>query len=343
MKIKKWLLPGRHNNYHPHLLRPLGLSLVVAALLGINILQNVTAAHTFQVLGYATDINATDVISISNQYRIDNGIASLKYNSKLAQAAQAKAHDMFADDYWAHYAPDGTSPWSFITGAGYAYTTAGENLAKDFSTSSGVVNGWMNSSGHRANILNESFVDTGVAVVNGNLQGSDTTLVVAFYAAPKPSSSPTPAPTKPKSTTRSTTQTTAPAKTTSTPVEPEAKKEPNPTPKPTVTDTKPVTDSKAKPAVDGSKPVTEPASVAQAKVIETRAVSMKEKRTWSQNATLFILTVLLLVSILKHTTVWRSKRTSWRHIWLRAHPAAQYALLIVAIVATLSSSVGVIR
>jgi uncharacterized protein YkwD len=339
MKIKKWLIAGRHNNYHPHLLRPLGLSLVVALLLGVNILQNVTAAHHFQVLGVATNINASDVISITNQQRANNGLAALSYNSRLTQAAQNKAADMFAKNYWAHYAPDGTSPWSFITAAGYSYTTAGENLAKDFDTSSGVVTGWMNSPGHRANILNSSFVDTGVAVMNGTLQGSPTTLVVAFYAAPKAAAAPVPAPTHTTSTTRTS---TAP-KATAAPTTTTTSAQPAPTPTPTT----PVPVPTTTPTIDASKPdvgTTAPVgtSSTQTRIIDERSVSI-HKRTWSANATLLILSAVFLVSVLKHTVVWRAKKSGWRHIWLRAHPAAQYGLLIVAIVANLSSGLGVVR
>jgi uncharacterized protein YkwD len=336
MKIKKWLIAGRHNNYHTHLLRPFGLSLVVALLLGVNLLQNVTAAHTFQVLGIATNINASDIISLTNQQRVSNGLPSLGYNSKLTQAAQNQASYMFQKDYWAHYAPDGTSPWSFVTSAGYSYSTAGQNLAKDFDTSSGVVTGWMNSPEHRANILNSSFIDTGIAVMNGTLQGEQTTLVVAFYASPA-GGSPAPAPTHTSTSTKSsttpkatTTTTTPPTPATTTPVPAVT------SPTPTATET----------SVDASKPetgnATPAATTTQTRQIDERSVSVKQ-RTWSANATLLILSAVFLVSVLKHTVVWRTKKRGWRHIWLRAHPAAQYGLLIVAIVANLTSSLGVIR
>jgi uncharacterized protein YkwD len=236
MKIKNWLIAGKHNHYHPHLLRPAGLALVVLALLSVNLLQNLMQAHSFQVLGYASSISPSEVIDISNQQRAANGLPALHYNSKLSSAAQSKAQDMFAKDYWAHYAPDGTSPWSFITAAGYSYTTAGENLAKDFDTSNGVVMGWMNSAGHRANILNSSFVDTGVAVMNGTLQGSETTLVIAFYAAPKAAAS-TPAP-APTTTTKKTTTTSSSAPKTIAP----ATTVPASTPSPAPVDTQPVSE-----------------------------------------------------------------------------------------------------
>jgi uncharacterized protein YkwD len=347
MKIKKWLIAGRHNNYHPHLLRPLGLSLVVALLLGVNLLQNVTAAHQFQVLGVATNINSSDVISLTNQQRINNGLPALNYNSKLSQAAQAKAQDMFAKDYWAHYAPDGTSPWSFMTAAGYNYSTAGENLAKDFDTSSGVVTGWMNSPGHRANILNTSFIDTGVAVMNGTLQGSPTTLVVAFYGSlpGETASAPPPAPSH---TSTTSTKTSSKPKTI-VPATPAATTEPvtTPTPAPTTTSETPTAlPTSTKPTINASIPnvgTTAPVtSTTKQRVIDERSVSIHQ-RTWSANATLLILSAVFLVSALKHTVVWRTKKRGWRHVWLRAHPAAQYGLLIVAIVANLTSGLGVVR
>lgn len=147
--------------------------------------------------GYAADINVNDLSSLSNQERANAGLAPLSLNSQLNSAALAKANDMFADNYWAHVAPDGVTPWSFMISAGYKYTSAGENLAKEYNTSSGVVSGWMGSPSHKVNVLSSSYVDVGYAVVNGNLLGSDTTLVVAMYGA---KSAPVAATTKPSST-----------------------------------------------------------------------------------------------------------------------------------------------
>lgn len=99
----------------------------------------------------------------------------------MSQAAAAKAKHMFLNNYWAHTAPDGTTPWDFINGAGYVYSVAGENLAKNFSNSQGVVGAWMNSSSHRENILRSQYADIGFAVVNGVLNGEETTLVVQMF------------------------------------------------------------------------------------------------------------------------------------------------------------------
>jgi len=135
------------------------------------------------VLGYATDIHVEQLLSDTNAQRTSLGLAPLTLNSELSAAAAAKAADMFAKGYWAHNSQTGTPPWYWITNAGYQYTVAGENLAKNFSDSQGVVNAWMASPTHRANMVKPSYQDVGFAVVNGTLQGEDTTLVVQMFGA----------------------------------------------------------------------------------------------------------------------------------------------------------------
>jgi hypothetical protein len=173
-------------------IKVLSLLVVVSALIQIVFGQSL----------YASRINAYEVSSLSNQQRASAGLSALAMNGQLSNAAYQKANHMIANNYWGHYAPDGTSPWYFISANGYDYSTAGENLAKDFSTSAGVVTGWMNSPGHRANIMNGAFSEVGYAVVNGTLLGNSTTLVVALYAKPvivaqpvTPAPTPIPAPT----------------------------------------------------------------------------------------------------------------------------------------------------
>ncbi len=130
------------------------------------------------------------IINGTNAERRANGLTSLAWNSALTKSAELKAQDMCAVGYWAHTAPSGATGWTFMTQAGYRYRTAGENLAKDFTSDAGVVSGWMASPGHRANILNGEYADIGVAAVTCAFQGAETTIVVAHYgatnAAPKP-------------------------------------------------------------------------------------------------------------------------------------------------------------
>jgi len=136
------------------------------------------------VLGFASSITPEKIIELTNQKRMENGLLPLKVNNKLSQAARKKAADMFALNYWAHISPRGITPWQFIKESGYFYLYAGENLARDFATSEGVVNAWMASPTHKANILNNKYQEIGVAVVNGVLQDEQTTLVVQMFATP---------------------------------------------------------------------------------------------------------------------------------------------------------------
>jgi hypothetical protein len=132
-------------------------------------------------LGYASQISPAEIIRLTNEDRQAQGLAPVKLDSQLTAAALQKASDMFARNYWAHVSPTGTQPWFFITQAGYTYRYAGENLARDFSDPQSVVQAWMNSPSHRENLLNSRYEDIGVAVVDGNLEGRETTLVVQMF------------------------------------------------------------------------------------------------------------------------------------------------------------------
>lgn len=138
----------------------------------------------FGILGFATNIKINEVFNQTNIERQKSGLPPLKLNSVLSRAADKKAEDMFTQNYWAHIAPNGKTPWDFILGEDYKYTYAGENLAKDFQNSENVVKAWMNSPSHRDNILNKNYTEVGYAVVNGELQGKETTLVVQMFGTP---------------------------------------------------------------------------------------------------------------------------------------------------------------
>ncbi len=172
-----------------------GLALLLLCVVGFQTYQNQQTKANDSVLGYATNISINDLLAITNQNRAGSGLSALAISPKLNTAAQNKAQHMIDNDYWAHYAPDGTSPWFFINQTGYAYQKAGENLAYGFSTSSGVMNGWMNSPGHAANVLDAAYREVGFGFRDGaNFQGGENTVVVAMYALPAGYQEPTPEP-----------------------------------------------------------------------------------------------------------------------------------------------------
>ena len=137
------------------------------------------------VLGYASDISVKDLLTYTNVKRKEAGFSELRLNSALTSAAYQKAEDMFKDQYWAHISPAGTEPWDFILGQNYDYIYAGENLAKNFKNSKDVVEAWMKSSSHRENLLSPNYDEIGFAVVNGVMDGYETTLVVQFFGRPR--------------------------------------------------------------------------------------------------------------------------------------------------------------
>jgi len=116
---------------------------------------------------------------------LQEGEEALVLNDSLTQAALAKAQDMFTDNYWAHISPDGTEPWFFISQSGYEYVHAGENLARDFTDPQSVVKAWIDSPSHRRNITETDFEEIGVAVVDGDINGVETTIVVQLFGTPK--------------------------------------------------------------------------------------------------------------------------------------------------------------
>ncbi|WP_405667685.1 sigma-70 family RNA polymerase sigma factor [Streptomyces sp. NBC_01166] len=105
---------------------------------------------------------AEEVIALVNSERAKEGCAPVSGNSSLTKAASGHSADMVARDYFSHTSPDGTDPGARITAAGYRWSTYGENIAKGQPTAAAVMDSWMNSAGHRANILNCAFKEIGI-------------------------------------------------------------------------------------------------------------------------------------------------------------------------------------
>lgn len=173
--------PHLHNNHKAKILWPQSVFiLLLIFLVGQFSLNHFTKTHP-GVLGFASQIDPMKIIEMTNSERVHDGLGKLTYNQELSNAALAKAQDMFSEDYWAHVSPTGVEPWSFITKAGYEYQHAGENLARDFANPKDVVAAWMASPTHRQNILDGRYQDIGVAVMDGYLNGVETTLVVQMF------------------------------------------------------------------------------------------------------------------------------------------------------------------
>jgi len=184
-------LPHESNNHRAKFLHHSTLVLLIAILFITHFFINYSSREYSQVLGVTSNITVTELLELTNQEREAQGLKPLKLSDQLSQAAHSKASNMFTQNYWAHNSPDGTTPWVFVRSSGYDYLYAGENLARGFTTSSDVVEAWMASPGHKENLLSGNYEDIGFAVVDGNLTGDDTILVVQIFGKAKQVSPPT--------------------------------------------------------------------------------------------------------------------------------------------------------
>lgn len=171
-------------NHHKHYWPYIPVLLLIIATFAVNLLQPLVDRG---ILAYATEMSISQLLAETNDKRAQNGVGPLSINIKLNSAAQSKANDMIARNYWAHNTPDGKEPWVFFDAAGYKYLKAGENLAYGFATSSSAVVGWMNSPTHKANMLDSAFTEVGFGFTNGEnfIDSGPETVVVAEYARPQ--------------------------------------------------------------------------------------------------------------------------------------------------------------
>ncbi len=182
-KTKILFIPCEENNYKPRFLESNVLFYWILVLLVLK-LVTVSSIFCFPKTFFFADLTKVALIDLTNQERKSMGLSVLVENPVLDQAAYQKAQDMLALDYFSHQSPTGTTPWYWFKKAGYNYRVAGENLAIGFLDSEEVVKSWINSPTHKANLLSPKFQDIGLAVVKGDFQGAETTVVVQMFGTP---------------------------------------------------------------------------------------------------------------------------------------------------------------
>lgn len=173
--------PQASNNYKAKTLHLSSLSVFMLIIMFSQILFTFLGRKLPGVLGITSTVTAEELVNLTNKERQGQSLNLLTINSALNQAAQQKAADMIAHNYWAHTSPAGLTPWTFFKNVNYRYLYAGENLARDFFDSDAVVTAWMNSPTHKDNILSSRYRETGIAVVQDMFQGQETTLVVQLF------------------------------------------------------------------------------------------------------------------------------------------------------------------
>jgi uncharacterized protein YkwD len=134
------------------------------------------AALAFPVVGeeserLTSEINPESVIGLMNHYRRQNQLPPLHAEPRLMKAAEDRMRDMEEMGFWAHESPEGRSPFFWLHFRSYRFRVAGENLARGFETNDLLVSSWMDSPGHRGNILGVEFHHVGVAVIEGATTG----------------------------------------------------------------------------------------------------------------------------------------------------------------------------
>jgi uncharacterized protein YkwD len=127
-------------------------------------------------------INNTDIIEFTNKERVAVGLPPLSVNTKLGVSAEIKTDDMIARQYFEHESPTGEGVSDLGKKAGYEYVIMGENLAMGtFTSSEDIVKAWMNSPGHKANILNKKYQEIGVSVKRGSYEGKEVWFAVQHF------------------------------------------------------------------------------------------------------------------------------------------------------------------
>lgn len=177
-------IPHARNNYHPHVLSHRSLSLMSGMLVALKIFTLTAVTIGPVAPAFSSAITTANIISLTNDSRSEFSLSPLAENSRLDNAAQTKANDMLAKGYFSHNTPDGKTPWDFIVAAGYNYIMAGENLAVNFTEAENVETAWMNSPGHKANILNKDYEEIGIGISQGEYQGHNAIFVVQMFGTP---------------------------------------------------------------------------------------------------------------------------------------------------------------
>jgi hypothetical protein len=129
-------------------------------------------------------ISSGELTALVNIERSNQGLPALAQNALLQKAAELKVNDMIKRGYFSHNTPDGQLPWYWLGLAGYKYQLAGENLAVRVLSSREAVQAWMNSPGHRENILKKGYTEVGTAVAQGVFEGQETVFAVQFFGTP---------------------------------------------------------------------------------------------------------------------------------------------------------------
>ena len=181
--FKHYFIPHEGNAYRPHFFHNKSI-IVVSLFAGFIFVITLGYSAILGRVNYLASVLPSVLIDLANEDRSLYDLLPLTRNPILEAAAKEKANDMARYSYFAHVSPTGITPWYWFVKNGYTFIYAGENLAVNFTDSGAVNQAWMNSAGHRANILNQQFSEIGIATVEGVYEGRPTIFVVQYFGRP---------------------------------------------------------------------------------------------------------------------------------------------------------------
>jgi len=172
-------IPALKNYFHPFVGRILFWNVVMLIFVKL-----ILPHSAFQFASFINSIpvfDSREIIRLTNETRAANSLPVLKPNAKLDVAASDKLSDMATVEYFAHVSPTGVSPWYWMKRANYSYSVAGENLAIGFFTADETMRAWLDSPSHKANILNNRYMEIGVAAKAVEIGEREGILVVQMF------------------------------------------------------------------------------------------------------------------------------------------------------------------
>jgi uncharacterized protein YkwD len=177
-------IPHEDNNFTPRVLQKTALFVMLFL-----IMTSFLAANMQAMLWQSSDwlvgaILPAVIVKETNKARQAQELPNLVRSDVLDQAAALKAAHMAEERYFAHNSPDGVTPWHWFNEVGYRYAYAGENLAVHFTDSEDVVDAWLQSPTHRANIVQGNYQEIGIGTARGRFEGFDTVFVVQLFGTP---------------------------------------------------------------------------------------------------------------------------------------------------------------
>ncbi|MBU2037038.1 hypothetical protein KJ866_02450 [Patescibacteria group bacterium] len=179
--FKKYFIPHKHNSHQPHILRQRTIFTILTLVLLAEAFFLLQIFFISPLTGIFSSVLPDILVELTNNDRQQKNLQPLKTSPRLEQAALLKAKDMMAKGYFDHQSPEGKTPWYWLDQVGYDYQWAGENLAVNFVDSKDIEDAWMNSAGHRANILNVHFTEIGIAALPGTYRNQPAIFVVQFF------------------------------------------------------------------------------------------------------------------------------------------------------------------